>query len=709
MNKNKEIYITVNSPGEIAGWLKPAVLQLKKELPDYKFKVLLLPCVFASGNEKNVLAAIPEIDEIIPAAKFISLFMDTTERTNTFFLHFGGDLALTAMLAKRWKTFAWGYQWGTVASDPFYKGYFVKTEYDRDVILKRGLPAAKIHITGDLLYDAVMNNIPEEARIYSFDGVKTIAFMGGSRDVELRALLPFYLKTARLLTEKYGKLNFKAIISPFIHWDELLSIGTLKPIKGLDGLSGVIDKDKKLFISLDDPDLFVELVNKEQYLNMYRSDFIISIPGTKTGEAACLNKPMLVIMPLNRPDHIPFVGLIGLLDWVPLFGKWLKGQIVLIVGRNFGFVSQPNILAGKEVVPEMMGVLAPEDLIERISPLMGDKQSCIAMKEKLSEMYSPFEGASKRLSRLFVDSVLGIERKDLPYFSVVICSRNRKQLLKGTIETLDEQTIPSSSYEIIIVDDGSEDGTDEMVASLTTKCKLRYILKTWGGRSETRNVGIEAAQGEIVVFVDDDIIAPKDFLEQHARYHRRFPNSIVRGPIINITEYKNPGTKASWRDYSQATFCTCNASAPLKSVRDLGGFDVTFIEYGYEDNEMGWRLLKSGLKRHFNMEAIVYHYKPHKKEEDLPGAIRNAQELARSAVMYYRKHDDLKVRLATKITWFDFLYHKLFHYSWLNDFYITLWKKAAAAGKHSLMNDLEAKIRDYYYMQTLTEELKKGG
>lgn len=709
MNIDKQIYITVNSPGEIAGWLKPAVKDIKKDLPDYKFKVLLLPCVFASGSEKRVIESIPEIDEVIPASSFLSLLMDSDEHANTFFLHFGGDLALTAILAKRWKTHCFGYQWGTKASDPYYKGYFVKTEADRELLIKRGISESKIHVTGDLLYDSVMNNLESQGfdfKCYSNDyKIETIAFMGGSRDIELKTLLPFFLKTAKLLKEKQPELKFKAIISPFINWDKFVKENMLFPQKGFDGLSGHVDKCR--LVSEEYPDLYIDLIKENQYKALAESDFVISIPGTKTGEAACLEKPMLVIMPLNRPDQIPYVGLVGLLDWIPFFGRSIKGKLVLQIGKNFGFVSQPNILAKEEVVPEMMDVLTPEKISDKVFSIIAEPKLVEDMKKKLHDLYAPFKYASKKLSEIFVSSVKGLKRTDKPYFSVIICSRNRKDLLKGTIETLDIQTIPSDSYEVIVVDDGSEDGTGDMINSLKTKCRLKYIYKDWGGRSATRNVGISEAGGEIAVFVDDDIIAPENFLEEVARYHRIYPNSIVRGPIINITEYKNPGTRAKFKDYSAATFCTCNASAPLEAIRKAGGFDETFLEYGYEDNEMGWRLLKAGLSRHFNMKAIVYHYKPHKIGEDLHAIIANAQELARSAVLYYRKHDDIKVRLATKITPFNFLRHKLFHYAWLNNICKKIWKYSAMKKYYFIMSFFEPKIRDYYYMKTIVEEMSK--
>lgn len=711
MEQSKNIYIPVNSPGEIAGWLRPAAEAIKELLPDYKIYALLLPCVFASGSEKRVMDSYPQIEGVIPASDFPNMLFSREDHSRCAILHIGGDLSLSAMLARRWKISAWGYQWGKAGSDDrAFKGYFVKTDYDAQVLRKRGIMKEKIHITGDVLYDAVTKALPQEELERPFTGVNTVTFMAGSRKMEMRALIPFYLKVAHILKEKYGHLRFQALISPFINLDELLADSRIAVERGFDGLEARTDEKRTRFFHEEDDGVSIEIVTENHYLAMCRGDLVISIPGTKTGEAACLNKPMVVVMPLNRPEHIPFIGVIGLLDWIPWIGPAIKGKAILKIAEKFGFVAQPNILAEREVVPEVRGIVTPQEVAGTADILIEDETLFLEMKRQLSNIYSPFKGASDRLAELFAESVKCLEMGEMPYLSVVICSRNRKTLLKRTIETLDAQTIPSDSYEIVVVDDGSEDGTGDMIAALETRCALNYIRKDWGGRSGARNVGIEAARGKIIVFVDDDILAPEDFLRQHVRFHQRYPCSVIRGPILNIPEHEFPkDRKPGWKDYSGAFFCTCNASVPAEIIRNLGGFDETFVEYGYEDNEMGWRLSRYGLKVHFNMDGYLYHYKPYKKEEDLPAAVRNAQELARSAVMYYEKHGHWKVRLATGIHPVNYVMHKLFGRTALNNINVFFWKKAARKKNYAKMALYENKIRRYYYNQTIFEELKKKG
>lgn len=701
----KRIYISANSPGEISGWLKPVVKAIKKMLPEYSIHVVLLPCVFASGSEKKVVEQLPEVDSVIHSTSFFSLLLDRGDKSNTELLHLGGDITLTALLARKWKVGAWGYQWGRKNIDSYYRGYFVKAERDKEVLEKRGIHKNKIFIVGDLVLDSVFDDCEPDLKRESSHPVRTICFMPGSRLKEVRSLLPFYLELASHIRKRFSDVEFKAIISPYVSWDELISLKSISPIPELGGIEGTIDCETGQFAA--DSNVGMKLVQQDHIREMRDSDFLITIPGTKTGEAGCLGKPMAVLLPLNKPEDIPFIGLVGLLDWLPILGPRIKGPILRKMAETFGYFSQPNIMAGKEVVPEIKGILKAPEVASSIMKILEDQAALEKMRQELGGLYSSFQGATARMIRTFARAVKPGFEPGHPYFSVVICTRNRKEVLKSAVDTLDAQDYPSRGYEILIVDDGSTDGTGEMISSLSTRCALRYLRKEWSGRAATRNSGIREAAGDVIIFVDDDILAPRDFVAEHARYHRSYPRSIVRGPIINVEKHEFPSEKrAGIGDYSQAFFCTCNVSVSRAELLDIGGFDETFLEYGFEDNEIGWRLRLGGLNVRFNMKAIVYHYKPRKKEGDLEGFIRTAQELARSAILYHKKHNHWKVRLATGINPFYFAQQWLFANRIIKDRAIAEWKERVKDGRDGLI-PLEKKIFNYYYTETLREQLKK--
>ena len=142
----------------------------------------------------------------------------------------------------------------------------------------------------------------------------------------------------------------------------------------------------------------MRLVSEFQYDFLSRADLAVAIPGTKTGEAGCLGIPLLTILPLNRIDEVPFFGLIGLLDLIPFVGKSLKGALLLkFIVPRYGFMAQPNILAGREIVPEMLRFMTPEDVAGKALELLQDETRRRRLSQELLELYSPHRGAAERL------------------------------------------------------------------------------------------------------------------------------------------------------------------------------------------------------------------------------------------------------------------------------------------------------------------------
>jgi GT2 family glycosyltransferase len=291
-----------------------------------------------------------------------------------------------------------------------------------------------------------------------------------------------------------------------------------------------------------------------------------------------------------------------------------------------------------------------------------------------------------------------------PRISIVICTHNRAELLRGTLQALSTQDVSPDEYEIIVVDDGSTDRTSEVVGGMSSPASIHYLNREHRGRSAARNLGIREAAGDLVLFVDDDTLAPTSFLSEHLRFHERHPRSVVRGPIVNITEYRIPDTYAlGIKDFSSAFFCTCNASVERKHLEAIGGFDENFREYGFEDNEIGWRLRQAGIRMRFNKKAIIYHYKPVAGVEDLPALCLQAEEMGRSAVAYYRKHPCLRVALATWIFLPQLVFGYLSSRPWLLERHIQEFGKSDETRREILAR----RITRGYYFKTLLETLRK--
>lgn len=293
--------------------------------------------------------------------------------------------------------------------------------------------------------------------------------------------------------------------------------------------------------------------------------------------------------------------------------------------------------------------------------------------------------------------------------SVIICTYNRAEILRVALESLGRnQLFSMHEYEIIVVDDGSTDHTEDVVKDIGFVCDRQYYKIAHAGRAAARNWGIKEARGDYILFVDDDIIAPPDLLQEHYELHRKHPHSVVRGPIINVTEHRIPeGRAVSWRDYSSAFFCTCNASVNKFALAAIGGFDEDFTEYGFEDNEIGWRLREKGWHARFNPKAIVYHYKPALQKDQLAEMIQRAEELGRSAVAYYDKHPHWKVALATGLHPALRWWNRLLTNQKLYDYCLREWNIAPDQLTPGRRAFLEGRIFQYNYLRSLERERQR--
>jgi GT2 family glycosyltransferase len=240
-------------------------------------------------------------------------------------------------------------------------------------------------------------------------------------------------------------------------------------------------------------------------------------------------------------------------------------------------------------------------------------------------------------------------KTETPLITVQMCTYNRRALLGRVMQALFAQDLDPALYEIVLVDDGSSDGTyEEVIRNLRPPCALHVVRQKNAGLARGRNVGIARARGEIILFMDDDVLATPGLLSAHVRFHQQRARAICRGGVINVTSFDAlPPARYTWRNYSGAYFWTTNVSAPLALVREAGGFDERFSEYGWEDLELGYRLRRMGVPSILARDALVFHYKPPAAPQAFSGTVRQARAQARTAVQFVRKHPHWRIRLAT--------------------------------------------------------------
>lgn len=246
-------------------------------------------------------------------------------------------------------------------------------------------------------------------------------------------------------------------------------------------------------------------------------------------------------------------------------------------------------------------------------------------------------------------------------FSVVIPTYNRWPILEKCLTALEEQT-PSGEiegYEVVVVDDGSTDGTPSRLREQASRFPhVRLIEQAHGGPAEGRNRGVDAARGDVIVFIDSDLVVTPVFLLSHARALQRSWTQrgnrlcFTYGAVINTANFEQPSAERhKLRDLSWAYFATGNVAIDRAVLQQSGLFDTSFRLYGWEDLELGERLRLMGVELIKCPEAVGYHWHPALSLAQVPDLIRVEQERAKMGLVFYRKHPTRRVRFIIQFTW----------------------------------------------------------
>lgn len=206
--------------------------------------------------------------------------------------------------------------------------------------------------------------------------------------------------------------------------------------------------------------------------------------------------------------------------------------------------------------------------------------------------------------------------------SVIIPTYNRKNALVQTLESLSQQSY--KDFEVILVDDGSTDGTKEIIKKFNFPFEIQYIFQQNKGPASARNIGIKKAKGEIIFFTGDDIILSSDLLKEHLRIYQIDSKKLA---VLGYTQWAPQIRMTPFRKYvadyhfayssiidkqnvNWGCFYTSNISIQRRFLEEVGLFDEEFLYAAYEDTELAYRLFKKGMKIVFNKKAIAYHNHP---------------------------------------------------------------------------------------------------
>jgi len=207
--------------------------------------------------------------------------------------------------------------------------------------------------------------------------------------------------------------------------------------------------------------------------------------------------------------------------------------------------------------------------------------------------------------------------------SAVIPTYNRREALKQCIRTLLDQDLPRDRYEIVVVVDGSSDGTLEMLRSLELGGMLLVIEQQNKGKAAALNVGMNAATCEIGLIVDDDFLCDPSLLSTHLAAHQEGSRKLVFGRILSqlqtvpsfaertmhkgLSEYYARLESTPRLKWPEDAWAGPNCSMAREVFFEAGGADEKDFPRRAEDSDLGLRIWKIGIQFQFEPRAIAMH------------------------------------------------------------------------------------------------------
>ncbi|NQV03052.1 MAG: glycosyltransferase [Bacteroidia bacterium] len=253
----------------------------------------------------------------------------------------------------------------------------------------------------------------------------------------------------------------------------------------------------------------------------------------------------------------------------------------------------------------------------------------------------------------------------LSNISVIIPTLNSSGYISNLLKSLLKQTLSPSAYEIIVIDNGSTDKTAEVLTDFSHQAKnLRWVTEPYQGRARARNRGIRESDGELILFIDDDMEIESDHLERHLSYHQA--SNVPVAVLGNITDLSpvSPGWLKDYYDARQLIakehvkehvkdiaaptgtglqFIAGNVSllrstlALVKLTDDPAEtyFDPALVRR--QDGDMGIRLIGAGVRFLFAHDLKCSHRHP----RNLRSLLKRSYEVGYYTSVLIQKHPEI--------------------------------------------------------------------
>jgi lipid A disaccharide synthetase len=391
-----DIVILSNAPGELTTWVYPVLRELATRDIDAvktRISIVLSPCTNASGQEAAIASQYPGVDRVLAPEYFWQFLLwgktpqsdwDWHDRGVVIFL--GGDQIFPVTIGKRL-----GYCTIIYAEWEARWASWIDRFAARNESVHNRIPAKfryKSEIVGDLMVDRseAANSDRSSEGITATNSRRSIALMPGSKSMKLSQGVPLCLAICDLLRQKMPDVDVAIALAPTITPQYLAKFAQSNPVVELvQGTTADLVEAESGYILRTAAGTEIP-INQEfpAYNFLKRCELCITTVGANTAELAALGVPMLVLLPTNQLDAMrSWDGILGILANLPVVGSAIAKIVNRIMLGRLKLLAWPNIWAGEEIVPELVGNLTPGGVTEQVVDYLEHPEKLQQMRDRL--------------------------------------------------------------------------------------------------------------------------------------------------------------------------------------------------------------------------------------------------------------------------------------------------------------------------------------
>ncbi|MEO1211109.1 MAG: lipid-A-disaccharide synthase [Cyanobacteria bacterium J06638_20] len=402
-----DILILSNGPGEVTTWVRPVVQALRDKLgPDpaqVRISLALSPCPNATGNEVAIARRYPEIDRVQGASDFFPflLFGKTADQWNWrdrgLVLFLGGDQIYPVIIGKRlgYRTLVYA-EW-----DARWLSWVDQFAVMTSTVQQKSAPKfkEKLTVVGDLMAEVGTTEAASRSPRHQ------VGLLPGSKPAKLAQGVPLMLAIARHLHQQDPTIRFVIPVAPTLDLATLARFAdpeqnAIAQYFGSPSAQLVNAESETPYLLTPEGIRITLHTDFPAYDLLSQCQICLTTVGANTAELGSLAVPMLVLLPTQQLDAMrAWDGIPGLLANLPgigtLFAKAINAQFL----KKKWLLAWPNIWAGEEIVPELLGDLQPEVIAAQVWHYLEHPEDLEEMRDRLRQVRGT-PGASKKIADL---------------------------------------------------------------------------------------------------------------------------------------------------------------------------------------------------------------------------------------------------------------------------------------------------------------------